>query len=75
MSTGSNSEARKRQTVQEQPMADWFVEDDSFGNPTLWHPNPQWPDYPIALLVRVPSNAALFDGIVGVLDQREGGRR
>jgi hypothetical protein len=46
---------------------DWFVAPDSFDNPTLWERNHERPDYPIALLVRVPSNAALFDGIVELL--------
>lgn len=47
----------------------WYVEPDSSGNPTLWAPNEDRPDYPTALLVRVPSNADLFDGIGVLLDQ------
>lgn len=46
----------------------WFVEDDTRGNPTLWAPNDEWPDFPVALLVRVSSNAVLFDGIGALLD-------
>lgn len=45
----------------------WFIEPDSYGNSTLWAPNPDYPEYPIALLVRVPSNAELFDGIGALL--------
>jgi hypothetical protein len=46
---------------------DWFVAPDGFDNPTLWERNHERPDYPIALLVRVSSNAVLFDGIVELL--------
>jgi hypothetical protein len=46
---------------------DWYVAPDAFDNATLWERNHERPDYPIALLVRVSSNADLFDGIVELL--------
>lgn len=39
-----------------------WVEPDAYDNPTLWTDGPT-PDFPRALLVRVPSNADLFDWI------------
>lgn len=48
----------------------WYVAPDSYGNPTLWAANEDRPDYPTALLVRVASNAVLFDGIGALLNER-----
>lgn len=49
------------------PEARVWVAPDAYDNPTLWTDGPT-PDFPRALLVRVSSNADLFDWIVGSLD-------
>lgn len=49
------------------PEARVWVAPDAYDNPTLWTDGPT-PDFPRALLVRVPSNADLFDWIAARAD-------